>query len=75
MIELATIPTMVLALVEIAKKAGVDSRYAPILSIVLGVAAFMVWGDGTWQSDLFLGLVAGLTASGAYSGFKRQFYE
>ncbi len=56
-------------LTEAVKRAGLDSRYAPIFAIVLGLVCtyFFV---GKSPETLMQGLVASLTASGLYSGIK-----
>lgn len=64
-----TAAAIVLALVQLIKTAGLPSRFAPILSIALGVG-FAYLGGGAWQDIVMNGLVIGLTASGAWSGTK-----
>lgn len=56
-------------LTEAGKRAGLDSRYAPILAIVIGLlCTYFFVGKG---ADILLqGLIASLTASGLYSGVK-----
>lgn len=56
-------------LTEAVKRAGLDSRYAPIFAIVVGLTCtYFFVGKG---SDILMqGLVASLTASGLYSGIK-----
>ena len=58
---------MVVALVEVSKRAGVSSRYAPLMSIFLGVLG--VWAY-TGQTEWLSGIVLGLSAAGLYSGVK-----
>ncbi len=58
----------VMGIVEAIKKAGLPSKYAPLVSLALGIAAsFLVPGD-TVGSTVFTGVVIGLSASGLYSG-------
>lgn len=63
---------LVIALVEIIKQLGVPSRFAPLVSIALGVGgAFLLPGAlETVQMTVLSGLVIALTASGLYSGSK-----
>jgi len=57
---------VVLGLVQTAKVVGVNSRYAPLISLVLGVAGTFLLG----HLDILQGIVIGLTASGLFSGTK-----
>ena len=63
---------LIIGIVEVLKKAGLSSRYAGVVSLVLGlflggISAFI--GTPLVQS-LIIGTVMGLTASGLYSGAK-----
>lgn len=71
---LATIPA-VLALVELAKRFGVEGRWNMLLAVLLGVfiqvgeyAVYAVDGYSAvgWYQALATGLVLGLSASGLY---------
>lgn len=68
--DLTIMVPVIIALVAGVKQAGMDSKYAPILSIIFGLAGFYLLGVGEIGPRLFEGLVAGLTASGLYSGVK-----
>lgn len=70
MIDLTIMVPVIVAIVSGVKQAGMDSKYAPILSIVLGLIAFYLLGTGDLGSRLFEGVVAGLSASGLYSGVR-----
>lgn len=69
---------LIVALVELAKQTmGLDSQYAPVVAVVLGIALavgiqvsqiFPLFG--TWFQVIVLGMVAGLLACGIYSGVK-----
>lgn len=68
MFEILSVP-VVLALVSAVKSAGMPSKFAPILSIVLGIiAGFLTVGLSV--SGGVEGLMVGLGASGLYSGTK-----
>ncbi len=59
---------MVLALVQVLKKAGLPSRFAPVASIVLGLGAVFAVDH---QSIAWIpGIIVGLSASGLWSGSK-----
>jgi hypothetical protein len=60
----------IIGLVELAKRAGLPDRFAPLLALALGIGAgFVYYGPAPRQSLLY-GVVMGLTASGLYSGCK-----
>ena len=62
---------IIIAVVSAIKTAGMDSRWSPILSIALGVGFMCFFGsNATLISNILEGLIAGLTASGLYSGVK-----
>lgn len=51
-------------------KGFVAERFAPIVSLVLGVAASFVFPAVTVAQTVLAGIVVGLSASGLYSGTK-----
>jgi hypothetical protein len=64
---------IIIAVVSACKTAGMNSKLAPFLSIALGMAFMYFWGSNvTVESKLLEGLIAGLSASGIYSGVKAQ---
>ncbi len=65
----AIIVPVILALVEILKKAGVPGKYAPLVSLVLGIGGMFLFSGFSLESGI-KGLVFGLSASGLYSGTK-----
>jgi L-lactate permease len=68
--NIALIPVIV-ALVGLAKRLGLNQKFAPIVAIVLGlVAGFVYLAPGDPAKAVLLGLVAGLSATGLYSGVK-----
>ena len=66
---LATIATVV----EAAKKfVKLPSRFAPLLSIAVGVVVGLAFGaDPDWVNNALVGVALGLSASGGYSVVKR----
>jgi len=66
-LALGAVPVVV-ALVQIAKGLGLTTRYAPLLSLVLGVGILLALGE-PWLA----GIIVGLSASGLYSGGKTAF--
>lgn len=64
----------IMAIAEIAKNLGLDARFVPILDVVLGIllgiAVFtLLQGMGVVEG-IILGLAAGLSACGLFSGIK-----
>lgn len=75
MIEFATIVAGITGMVQVAKKTGLSSRYAPLLSLVLGVTLVTIIDLDKdvfkYSETLFSGIIAGLSASGLYSSTKK----
>lgn len=70
MIDLTIMVPLILGIVSSVKMVGMDAKYAPALSVVLGIIMFYFFADGLVTARIFEGLVAGLSASGLYSGVK-----
>jgi type IV secretory pathway VirB3-like protein len=60
---------VILGLTEIAKRMGLPHKYAPAVSLVMGIVFVAITGQ-VWQACLVQGLIAGLAASGLWSGAK-----
>lgn len=73
MMTFSALVAIVVGLTEVAKKAGLSSRYAPILSIVIGLILSVIANTSvlTAQEVVMTGLVIGLTSSGFYSSVKK----
>jgi len=66
MLEEAIILAIVVGLTEVAKRVGLVERIVPLFAIVMGIGvAFIANLGGAWDVAL-QGLIAGLTAIGAY---------
>ncbi len=65
---------LIVALVEMVKRTvHLDTRWAPLLAVSFGVLLAVLAkldnpSAGTWLQVVLLGLLAGLSASGLYSG-------
>lgn len=62
-----------IGITDIAKKVGLPVRFAPLFSLVIGVLATFLFMESISWSIVAIGVVTGLTASGAYSGAKATF--
>lgn len=68
---------LIVVIVELAKRYGMDARWAPLVAMAIGVA-FAVLAKlsalyptfAEWYEMVVIGLLAGLTAAGLYSGQK-----
>ena len=67
---------LIVGLVQIAKSSGLPGRWAPLLSVGLGLAFAVAYGllnrltGPVWLDLVGLGILAGLSASGLYSGVR-----
>ncbi len=68
----------ILALIQVAKGAGMDSKWAAPLSLFLGISLTVGFqfslGAATradWFNATIVGMAIGLSASGLYSGAKK----
>lgn len=66
---MAIVPVVV-ALVQGAKVMGLPGKFAPIASIVFAIGLISLTGPVSAGAVLLQGIVAGLSASGLYSGGK-----
>lgn len=67
--EIILIP-IIIGIVATLKMAGLPSRYAPILSLLLGMSLAYFLSPIPNIENVMNGIVAGLSASGLYSGAK-----
>ncbi len=74
-IETGVIIAIIIGLVSIAKKLGLESKFAPVLALILGVGINLVVKYlGAETGELVVGgIIAGLTSMGLYSGTKATF--
>ena len=68
---IAIVP-VILGLVQVVKSVGLPSKFAPLASLVIGVGLVALTG-ASWQADIVQGIIAGLAASGLWSGSKSTF--
>jgi mannose/fructose/N-acetylgalactosamine-specific phosphotransferase system component IIC len=65
---IALIPIITI-LVDVIKKAGLPSNFAPLMSIILGVIFGLIFeSSGDVKTAIITGIIMGMSASGLYSG-------
>ena len=69
MYDVALIPAT-MGLVEVAKSAGLPGKYAPIVSLAIGIALGIGTSLDNIGKGVIVGVAVGLSASGLYSGTK-----
>lgn len=66
---------VVLGIVQALKVWGMASKYAPIVSILLGVLGSIFLVGALDKASALQGIIAGLTACGLWSGAKASFWS
>ena len=70
-IDFALVVGVIVAMVEVVKMMGLPDRWAPAPALLMGVLAGMLYlQPDDWKRGAFVGLVATLSAVGAFSGTK-----
>ena len=69
----AVIVAIVMGLVEVAKKIGLEVKFAPVAALICGIGlSILAVAGGLLEANLvsavFMGIIAGLSAVGLYSG-------
>ena len=68
-IELVLVPILI-GILEAIKRSGFNSKFIPVLSIILGVLLGIVFTGFEVKEGIMAGLYIGLSAVGLYSGVK-----
>lgn len=63
---MTSLVAIVIALTQIVKDVGLDSKFAPVIALVLGIAGGVFFLDGEVQYRIMSGILMGLAASGLY---------
>ena len=67
---IAIIPLLI-GLLEVFKKLGLNDKYVPIFSVVLGIGTgIALFSEGDLATGIIQGAFIGLSAVGLYSGTK-----
>lgn len=62
---------LILGIVELFKRAGVNKKVLPFIAIFIGVIIGVVYvAEFNWKQGILVGAMLGLSASGLYSGAK-----
>ncbi|MBM7582163.1 L-cystine uptake protein TcyP (sodium:dicarboxylate symporter family) [Caldicoprobacter guelmensis] len=68
--DIAIIP-LIVGIVELLKQIGLPSKFAALVSVLLGIAIGVVYlSPDDIKKGILVGLALGLAASGLYSGTK-----
>jgi len=68
--EFGIATTATIALVQILKVSGLSKKYAPLVSLIIGVGTTMLFLQSASLTTIAIGIITGLSASGLYSGTK-----
>lgn len=61
---------VIVGVVAAMKEVGLPSRWAPLSAIALGLVLYYFFSPAFMWENMFEGLIAGLSASGLWSGVK-----
>jgi hypothetical protein len=68
--EITIAIALTVGLTEVLKRSfNIKARYAPALSLIIGVGIIFL-GDSPVSESIIAGIIVGLSASGLYSGTK-----
>lgn len=68
-IDLVLIPVLI-GILEAIKRTGFNSKFIPVLSIILGIMFGVVFSGLSIKEGIITGIYIGLSAVGLYSGSK-----
>lgn len=69
--DITIIIAAIIGITEAAKRSGMSSKWAPLVSLALGIgASFAFITHPDVPSAILEGIILGLTAAGLYSGTK-----
>lgn len=71
MLDEVAIVSIIGGVVEVIKRVGLPSRFCGLLAIILGVIISVGYNKSFDFSPIILGVMYGLSASGAYEGVSR----
>lgn len=72
--DYAVIITGIMIIAQFAKDAGLSKKFVPVLNLILGIAAGIIYvSPFDWKAGLLKGIAIGATASGFYSTGKNVY--
>jgi hypothetical protein len=66
MIEMTSLVAIVIALTQLVKDLGIPPKFAPVISLLLGITGSLFFLEGDVQYRIMSGILMGLAASGLY---------
>lgn len=70
MVSLAVMIGIVVSLSQIVKTVGLQTKYVPLLNLTLGIVLGVLFLDGDIKTNVFQGIIIGLSASGLFDHTK-----
>ncbi|MEB9905418.1 holin [Bacillus anthracis] len=70
MVNLAVMIGIVVGLSQIVKTIGLQTKYIPLLNLTLGIVLGVLFLDGDIKTNVFQGIIIGLSASGLFDHTK-----
>ena len=66
---------VIMGIVEAAKRAGLPSKFCPLLAILLGIGFSFLIPATSWAENLISGVAAGLVSVGLYEAIANPTME
>ncbi|OOZ78566.1 holin [Bacillus cereus] len=70
MVSLAVMIGIVVGLSQIVKTIGLQTKYIPLLNLTLGIVLGVLFLNGDIKTNVFQGIIIGLSASGLFDHTK-----
>lgn len=70
MVSLAVMIGIVVGLSQIIKTIGLQTKYIPLLNLTLGIVLGVLFLNGDIKTNVFQGIIVGLSASGLFDHTK-----
>ncbi|PFR46492.1 holin [Bacillus cereus] len=70
MVSLAVMIGIVVGLSQIVKTIRLQTKYVPLLNLTLGIVLGVLFLDGDIKTNVFQGIIIGLSASGLFDHTK-----
>ncbi|MCB4844080.1 holin [Bacillus tropicus] len=70
MVSLAVMIGIVVGFSQIVKTIGLQTKYVPLLNLTLGIVLGVLFLDGDIKTNVFQGIIIGLSASGLFDHTK-----